>query len=106
MIKLEAHRLVVRADGWKLLCAELHIDADFILQQLPGTETLAQTEPQARHLAFSAEEARTYLGELEARVHSAPTAPPLAGRAYHLDTAADVARSMREALEVHLGRWS
>jgi hypothetical protein len=105
MIQLEAHRMVVRADGWRLLCAELHLDADFVLQPLPGRETLAPTEPQARLLAFTAEEARTYLGELGARVAAAQKATPSRRAESHLETAADVARAMRTTLEEHLRGW-
>jgi hypothetical protein len=75
----------------------------FILHQLPGAETLAQTEQQARLLAFTAEKAQTYLGELGARMQQAT---PLVRRAYPLDTVADVARSMRGTLEAHFGWWS
>src|SRR5437763_549523 len=46
-LQFEAYKVVVRADGWKLLCAELQIDADLILRELPGHETVGQMDALA-----------------------------------------------------------
>jgi hypothetical protein len=103
MIKLVAHKIVVRADGWKLFCQELQVDGEFLLQQLPGSANLTHTEQRARLLAFSAGEAMAYLRELFERAQSAPACDlPLAPREYRLDTAADMARAMRETLNEHV----
>jgi hypothetical protein len=106
MIKLETHKFVVRADGWKLLCAELQVAPDFMLRQLPGNENVCRMEGQARLLAFSAEEAVSYLRELFERVQFAKDREPPVRREYRLDTATDVARSMREALNERLASWT
>lgn len=104
MVKFESHRFVVRSDGWKLLCRDLHIDSDRILRQLPGHDNIGQMEEQARGLAFSAEEALRYLRELFER-RSAPDEDPEVRHEYRLDTAADVARAMHEVLDEHLAAW-
>jgi hypothetical protein len=101
LIKLEAYQVVVRAEGWKRFCQELQVDADFLVGKLPGSATLAHTEGQARLLAFTAAEARVYLRELFERSN-----PPDVRRAYHLDTAADVAAAMRETLDEHVRLWT
>jgi hypothetical protein len=103
MIKLEAYKIVVRADGWKLFCGELQVDAEVLLQKLPGSANLAHTEQQARLLAFTAKEAVEYLRKPFERGQSAPgSESSRVAREYCLDTAADVARAMRETLNQHL----
>jgi len=99
--KTMAYRFVVRADGWKLLCAELHLDADSLLQKLPGYENLRHMEELARAIACSPEEAVANLREAEKRLR-----PAAAQREYHIDTAEDVARSMRTFLDEQLTSWS
>ena len=63
LVRILAHRFVVRAEGWQLLCAELHLDPEVLPRQLPGYEAVKQMEEVARRVAFSAEEAQAYLGE-------------------------------------------
>ena len=106
ILQFEAHCIVVRADGWRQLCADLHVDADMILRQLPGHETVGEMEALARRLAFTAEEAVGYLRELLERVELVPGREPAVRREYRLDSAADVARSMRAALEERLASWA
>jgi hypothetical protein len=106
LIKLEAHRIVVRADGWKLFCQELQVDAEILLQKLPDSANLAHTEHQARLPAFTAEEAVAYLGEQFERFQAAPGSDaPSIPCEYRLETPADVAQAMRETLHQHLNEW-
>jgi hypothetical protein len=102
VLKFEAHRFVVRADGWKLLCQELHIDADLILRDLPGYDHICQVEKQGRRLACTPEEGLTYLKELWERRRFAQDQGPGVPYQYRLDSAADIAQAMREELEEHM----
>jgi hypothetical protein len=36
LLKMLCYRFVVRADGWRLLCSEMHIDPVILLKALPG----------------------------------------------------------------------
>jgi hypothetical protein len=44
LLKMLAYRYVVRADGWRLLCAELPIDPEVLLKELPGYDAVQQME--------------------------------------------------------------
>jgi hypothetical protein len=100
-----AFRFVIDADAWKLLCAELRLDPEAILRHLPGCDLVRDVEQAARKVAFTAEEALADLrSELEA-AEAAADLGPAARREYRLDTAADVARGMREFLEEWAQRW-
>jgi hypothetical protein len=105
-IQTLAFRFVVRADGWKLLCRHLQIDPDFVLRDLPGYETVCQMEQVARPIACTAEEALAWLQQVTERDAAAEGALPQLGPGYRLDTAEDVARSMREFLEEEMAAWS
>lgn len=102
--RMQVYQFVVRADGWKQLCAELSIDPDVLLRGQPGFDTLVRFEEQVRPIAFNAEEARVCLRGIVAR-HGGENEPSGSGREYRLDTAADVARSMREFLEKRRDAW-
>jgi hypothetical protein len=98
---------VVRADGWKLLCAELHVDPDSLIRELPGHDSICEMEEQARQIACSPEEAAAYLRERAAeRDEPANGEAPTVRREYPIVTAEDVARSMRKCLEMKLASWS
>jgi hypothetical protein len=106
MTKMLAYRFVVRADGWQLLCSELHFDADVLLRELPGNETVCRMEKLARLLAFTPEQALAFLREAVAPDQSVVGEAPAAPGAYRLHTAAEVARAMREFLAGKLRSWS
>jgi hypothetical protein len=93
-----AYRFVVRADGWKLLCAELHIDADVVLRQLPGYDSIRAMEEVARRTACTPQQAIAYLCQNGERDDL--------GREYAIATAEGEARSMRKFLEECLEAWS
>ena len=99
-----AYRCVVCADGWKLLCAELKIDPDFLLREVPGYEAVQQMEKLSRLIAFTAEEAIMYLREMLGL--DAPSAKETAAiREYRIQTAAEVAQEMRAFLRAKLDAW-
>src|SRR5262249_3851563 len=99
------YRFVVRADGWRLLCTEMHIDPVVLLKELPGYDAVQQMEQVARLLAFSAEEALAFLrADAEAR-RPAQQETPGVRREYKVDTVADVAQSMRAFLQERLEEW-
>jgi hypothetical protein len=105
LLKLLAYRYVVRADGWRLLCAELHLDPEVLLKELPGYEAVQQMEQAARLIAFSAEEALAFLrADAEANRPAEDNIPGVR-REYQMDTAADVAQSMRAFLQARLDAW-
>jgi len=104
-LKLLCYCYVVRADGWRLLCTQMHIDPVILLKDLPGFDTVQQMEQVARLLAFNAEEALAFLrADAEA---SRPAQEETTGvkREYKIDTAADVAQSMRTFLQMQLDKW-
>jgi hypothetical protein len=104
-LRMVAFRFVIDADAWKLLCAELRLDPEAILRHLPGCDLVRDMEQAARKIAFTAEEALAHVrSELEVAEAAAGLAPP-AQRKYSMDTAADVAREMREFLEEWAQRW-
>ncbi len=82
-IQALACRFVLNIDGWNLLCAEWPIDLNVMLQKLPGYDSVQRMEKRARLIAG--------------------TAVPGAG---DLETAAEVARSMRDFLETRQAEWS
>jgi hypothetical protein len=101
-LRMLAYCCVTCAEGWKLLCAGLHMDPEVILGDMPGQETVRRMVEEARLAAFSAEEAAAYM---RARKEAAPAQEaetPEVGRSYHIDTAEDVAWAMRESLEARL----
>jgi hypothetical protein len=93
---------VVNADAWKLLCARLALDPEVLLRELPGFQTVRQMEEIARHMAFTPEEALSYLEE---RGKAGEVKLPLE-RGSRLATAEDVVRSMQEQLARHPEQWS
>jgi hypothetical protein len=62
-MKMLCYHYVVRADGWKLVCSQWHLDPEALCRELPGYETMRDLEDVARRLAFSGEEARAYWTE-------------------------------------------
>jgi hypothetical protein len=105
LLKMLAYRYVVCADGWRLLCEQMHIDPTVLLKELPGFEAVQQMEQAARLLAFSAEEALAFL-RAEAEASRLAEEPARAvRREYKVDTAADVAQSMRAFLQERLDEW-
>jgi hypothetical protein len=91
-LRVLCHQFVVRADAWKLLCQQLSLDAEGVLAELPGYDSVLHMEALARPLAaFCAEQIRDTLQELSTR--------PLA-------TAQELAQSMRACLARCLAEWS
>jgi hypothetical protein len=56
-----AARLLAHIDGWKRFCAEIHLEPQVLLQDMPGWQTVARTEREARELAFTPQEAAEFL---------------------------------------------
>jgi hypothetical protein len=72
--------------GWQQFCAALHVDPEVLLRGSFGWDTVTRTEPQARALAFTADEAAGFLrAENSARAGEASGAPGPAS----LETAAE-----------------
>jgi hypothetical protein len=101
-----AHRFVVRADAWTLLCAELHIAPNVLLRELPGYDTVQAMEKIAREVACTAEQAIAYLRQGREAKEPATGAGPSEGGEFRIATAEDEARCMREFLEERLEAWS
>jgi hypothetical protein len=59
--RLWAYLYTVEAEAWKRLAAELNLDPETLLRDLPGYGTLRDTEEVIRLMAFTEEEATAYL---------------------------------------------
>jgi hypothetical protein len=105
-IETLAFRFVVRADGWKLSCRQLQVDPDISLRDLHGYEAVCHMEKVARHLACTPEEAIACLRDAVESDKALESEAPPVGQEYRVDTAEDVARSMRESLEELFAVWS
>jgi hypothetical protein len=101
-----AYRFVVRADGWKLLCAELHIDADVLLRDLAGYEKVREIEETARVMACTAEHARAFFRNASKREKSSEGIASAEPDEYRLSTPEEQAQAMRQHLEEKLAAWS
>lgn len=98
--RFEAFEFVLILDGWNQLCAELRINGDAFLNDLPGIETVRMAEKVLRKLAFSAEEAADFLTELVAeRNPNAPCRVSVGGPE-------EVAGKMRRYLADCLAEWA
>ena len=62
--RLTAYRLGFEADGWARFCAELHLDGEALLRDLPCYDSLRRTQQTARALAWTADEAADCLRRL------------------------------------------
>jgi hypothetical protein len=91
--RLTAYRLGVEADDWTRFCAELHLDGEALLRDLPCYDTLQRTKQTARLVACTAEEAADYQRRLGL------------GDAV-LPTAEEVARGLRKFLEARVAWWN
>jgi len=89
---LAAYRLCVEADAWKRLCADLQIDPEALLRDLPCYDTLRRTEEAARPLAWAPEEATAQLRRLGAADAEAPTVE-------------QAARAMRAFIDGRVAWW-
>lgn len=101
-----AFRFLVITDGWKLLCAELHLEPDFPERYLPEADQMAHMEAEARELAFTHDEALAHLRRQVEASEPAEAREPEIRRTYRIDTAADVAQTMREYLDDHRKSWA
>lgn len=61
-----AYQLTVQADGWQRLCEELCLDGDYLLDDLPGYDTLKRAEAAAGCITFSLEEVRKVMKKANA----------------------------------------
>jgi hypothetical protein len=60
-LRMLAYLFTVEADAWKRLCAEMNMDAEFLLKDVPGYPTVARLEETIRITAFTPEEATAFL---------------------------------------------
>ena len=98
MRRVLACRIVLNADAWKLICADLNIDASWLFSNLPGNDTVKATEREAREIAFSKGEAEAYLSK------NAP-AEFKADARVGMPTAEEMVAEMRKFLEHCLREW-
>lgn len=105
LLQMLCYRFVVHADGWRLLCSQMHIDPEVLLKDLSGYESVKQMEESARLVAFSAEEALAFLrADAEGR-RPAEEETAAVRRQDTINTADDVAQSMRAFLQRQLDEW-
>jgi hypothetical protein len=58
-----AYVFTVKLDGWRRFCAEFKVDADLLMNDLPGYDTENRTEEAARIMACTPEEAAAWMRE-------------------------------------------
>lgn len=104
-MKMLAYRYIIRADGWKLLCAELRVASDFLVAGMPGYQAVQHMEQVARPLAFTAEQAIAYLRRMSDIDQPAQEGTTAGQRVYRISTADDVAQAMKEFLSERLDAW-
>jgi hypothetical protein len=92
LARLTAYRLSVEADGWARFCAELHLDGEALLRDLPCYDTLRRTQQAARALAWNAEEAIDCLRRWGPGDGALPTPE-------------GVARALKKFLDEHVAWW-
>ena len=63
VVRMFAYIFTTKLDGWRQFCAESKIDAEQLMNRLPGHDTLTRTEEATRDLAFSTEEATAWMQE-------------------------------------------
>jgi hypothetical protein len=103
MLRMIGYRIITEAEAWKLLASELQIDPEELLRPVPGYESMRMAEQAAQYVTYSAEEALEYARAWKERTTA--TADE-AAHPVHVETAADVAASMRKYLEQSVGEWS
>jgi hypothetical protein len=91
--RLTAYRIGVEADGWARFCAELHLDGEALLRDLPCYATLQRTQQTARLAACTPDEVADY----QRRLGWGGAAPP---------TAEGVAKGLREFLDWRVAWWN
>jgi hypothetical protein len=60
-VRMWAYVLTAKRDGWRRFCAELPVDPELLLNDVPGYDTVKRSEEAARLLAFNVDEARAWL---------------------------------------------
>ena len=63
VVRMFAYIFTTKLDGWRQFCAESKIDAEQLMNGLPGYDTVVRTEEATRDLAFSSEEAAAWMQE-------------------------------------------
>jgi hypothetical protein len=87
VLRMWAYLFVVEADAWKHLAAELQIDPETLLRDVPCYDTLRQTEEAIRLTAFTENEATEYLRQRGDKEAPPPTVETtLAGMRAFLDS--------------------
>src|SRR5271154_5504545 len=66
-VRFAAFCFQVRAEAWKLFCADVQIDGDVILGFFPGHELLRRMAPIAQGLAYTVEDAKRFVADMRAR---------------------------------------
>jgi hypothetical protein len=60
LVRYRAQELVTLFDAWTQFCSERLMDPFFIIQKIPGWDTIASLEPIARKVALTPEEAALF----------------------------------------------
>jgi hypothetical protein len=63
VVRMFAYIFTTKLDGWRQFCAESKIDAEQLMNGLPGYDTVVRTEEAARMMAFTVEEAIIWMKE-------------------------------------------
>ncbi len=101
-LRMLAFRWVRLTDAWQTLGVDLNLDGAALLRHLPGAATMQRFEAEARAVAFTPEEALTFLRSGGGDGDVVPGERP----EIHLETADEMAAAFRQYLADHLAEWS
>jgi hypothetical protein len=93
LARLLAYCFVIRVEAWNRLLAELKIDSEFFLKDIPGYNTICRATESMQAWAFTEAEARTYT--CNKRQEDSQIA-----------SVESVLAEMRALLDAHLQYWS
>ena len=91
VLRLGGYLLAIKCEGWERFCAEFQVSPDALMSTLGGWDAVREAEATARRVAFTPEEAATWLSGRD-RVGRAPTAE-------------DVAAGLRAMLDQFVATW-
>ncbi len=76
LASVAGYTFTVHLEGWRAFCREQRIDAEAILRMMPAHRHIKDTEPAARLLAFTKEQAEAFMkakGGIEGSMKTAET---------------------------------
>ena len=73
-----AYLLITKLDGWRRFCAEFNTDPEWLMDGLPGYDTVKRGETEARIPAYTHDEAIDWMRESGKETPDLPTVESVA----------------------------